>query len=246
MVSLRAEDGGLVEIKGWRNGLLLILPPHGEWDSLVASVDARFDEGRGRAFWRGSQVTLDLGARQVDEAALDALVDRLKAEFALVPVAVVAQDAATRAVAEKLVLTAYEVLPTVQKPSEVAARVAEPEKGPALPPGATTALYLPTTVRSGQRIVHDGSIIVSGDVNAGSEVFATGDILVFGTLRGLAHAGYEGNEGARIVALSLRPPQLRIAGKIARSPEEEPKGGPTKRGAEVARIEGGEIGVFPL
>lgn len=236
----------MVEIKGWRNGLLLILPPHGEWDALVESVEARLDEGRGRAFWRGSQVTLDLGGRQVAEEALDGFVDRLKREFGLVPVAVVSTDAATRSVAEKLVLTTYEVLPTVQKPSEVAARTAEPEKAPSLPPGAATALYLPTTVRSGQRIVHDGSIVVSGDVNAGAEVFATGDILVFGTLRGLAHAGYEGDESARIVALSLRPPQLRIAGKIARSPEEEPRGSTTRRGAEVARIESGEIGVFPL
>jgi septum site-determining protein MinC len=71
--------------------------------------------------------------------------------------------------------------------------------------------------------------------------------VVFGTLRGLAHAGCYGDENARIVALSLRPPQLRIAGKIARSPEEggKIKGGAAERTPEVARIENGEIQIFP-
>lgn len=229
----------MVEVKGWRNGLLMVLPAFGDWETVLENVEARLDEGRGRAFWKGAQATLDLGDRVVSEAELSTLIGRLKEDFALVPVAVVASDAGTRAAAERLVLTAYEVLPTVQMPA--AAKAAEASRG-TLPPGASTALYLPSTVRSGQRVVHDGPVVVSGDVNAGAEVLAAGDILIFGTLRGLAHAGYQGDESARIFALSLRPPQLRIAGKIARSPEEERRPS-APRGPEVARIENGEIGV---
>jgi septum site-determining protein MinC len=119
------------------------------------------------------------------------------------------------------------------------------------PPGASNALYVPSTVRSGQRIVHEGHLVICGDVNAGAEVMASGDVLIFGTLRGLAHAGCLGDETARIVASSLRPPQLRIAAKIARAPEEAPTSGKNistvgKSGPEVARIVNGEIQVYPL
>ncbi|MDX1931461.1 MAG: septum site-determining protein MinC, partial [Capsulimonadales bacterium] len=65
-------------------------------------------------------------------------------------------------------------------------------------------------------------------------------------LRGLAHAGCFGDEAARIVAGSLRPPQLRIASKIARAPEDSGRSGSGPRVPEVARIEGEEIGIFPL
>ena len=99
-------------------------------------------------------------------------------------------------------------------------------------------------MRSGQRIEHDGHLVICGDVNPGSEVAAAGDIVVMGSLRGVAHAGCFGDETARIVALSLRPPQLRIATHIARAPENE-KGNKELR-PEVARIEDGEIHIFPL
>ena len=74
---------------------------------------------------------------------------------------------------------------------------------------------------------------------------ATGDIIVVGKLRGRPHAGCQGDESAKIVAGELRAPQLRIAGRIAAAPPEE--GLRTeKRFVEVARIENGEIQVFPL
>src|SRR5207237_383391 len=110
----------------------------------------------------------------------------------------------------------------------------------------SNALYVPHTVRAGQRIVHGGHLIVGGDVNAGAEVVAAGDILIFGTLRGLAHAGSQGDEKARIIAGSMRPQQLRIAGRIARAPEEAGPGTTGARLPETARIEDGEIQVSPV
>jgi septum site-determining protein MinC len=81
-------------------------------------------------------------------------------------------------------------------------------------------------------------------VNAGAEGIAEGDILVFGTLRGLAHAGSRGDEKSRIVAGNMRPQQIRIAGKIARSPEDS-NPTPGARNPEIARIVNGEIQVSP-
>ncbi len=85
-----------------------------------------------------------------------------------------------------------------------------------------TPLYLQMTIRSGTEIRHPGSIVVLGDVNPGGSLIAAGDIFVWGRLRGVAHAGSEGNGACRIMALHMQPTQLRIADKVARAPEKPP------------------------
>ncbi|MBC8080128.1 MAG: septum site-determining protein MinC [Gorillibacterium sp.] len=75
-------------------------------------------------------------------------------------------------------------------------------------------------IRSGQSIEHEGNLMLFGDVNPGGSIYATGDIYIMGSLRGLAHAGREGNEAAIIAASHLCPTQLRIAGVISRPPDE--------------------------
>lgn len=84
------------------------------------------------------------------------------------------------------------------------------------------ALYLEMTVRSGVEIRHPGSVIILGDVNPGGIVVADGDILVWGRLRGVAHAGARGNRECLIMALQMEPTQLRIADAVARAPEKLP------------------------
>ena len=67
------------------------------------------------------------------------------------------------------------------------------------------------SIRSGQKIEYDGSIVIIGDVNSGAEVFATGNIAILGSLRGIAHAGATGNTKATISAMDINAPQIRIA-----------------------------------
>ena len=69
-------------------------------------------------------------------------------------------------------------------------------------------------LRSGQRLEYEGSIVIIGDVNAGAEVVAGENIVVLGTLRGLAHAGAKGNKDAIIEASEIDAVQIRIADKI--------------------------------
>ena len=71
-----------------------------------------------------------------------------------------------------------------------------------------------TSVRSGQKIEYEGSIVILGDVNAGAEVVAEENIVILGNLRGLAHAGAKGNKTAIIAANMIVSPQLRIANII--------------------------------
>ncbi len=76
------------------------------------------------------------------------------------------------------------------------------------------------TLRSGQRVEYDGDILIIGDVNPDAYVVASGNIIVMGTLRGIVHAGANGDETAVIMALKLKPQQLRIASYFTRSPDE--------------------------
>ena len=67
------------------------------------------------------------------------------------------------------------------------------------------------SLRSGQKIEYEGSIVILGDVNAGAEVLAGENIVVLGILRGMAHAGAKGNKEAIIAAASIESVQIRIA-----------------------------------
>ncbi|ELK45706.1 septum site-determining protein MinC [Halobacillus sp. BAB-2008] len=80
------------------------------------------------------------------------------------------------------------------------------------------------TVRSGQVIEVRGDLLLVGDVNPGGQINATGNIFVLGRLRGIAHAGFEGNTGAVIAAAYMQPNQLRIADQVSRSPDYESEG----------------------
>ena len=79
------------------------------------------------------------------------------------------------------------------------------------------------SIRSGQRIEEEGSVVILGDVNSGAEVIAADNIVVLGTLRGLAHAGAKGNRKAIIAAGKLDTVQLRIANVVKEiNRDEEP------------------------
>ena len=84
-------------------------------------------------------------------------------------------------------------------------------------------------------------LLVIGDVNPGAEVVAGGNVVVWGKLRGMVHAGAMGDDSAIVCALSLAPTQLRIGNHIARPPDEK-KASPIP---EVARVRDDRIVVEP-
>lgn len=74
--------------------------------------------------------------------------------------------------------------------------------------------FYKNSLRSGQKIEYEGSLVILGDVNAGAEVVAEENIVILGNLRGLAHAGAKGNKKAIIAANMIDSPQVRIANII--------------------------------
>jgi septum site-determining protein MinC len=98
------------------------------------------------------------------------------------------------------------------------------------------AVFLNRTLRSGHKVEYPGHIIILGDVNPGAELIAGGNIIVWGKLRGVVHAGAGGDTEAVVCSLDLSPTQLRIADKISISPLRKGKPRP-----EIARLEDGQV-----
>lgn len=98
-------------------------------------------------------------------------------------------------------------------------------------------------IRSGQKFLSRGNVVVVGDVNPGAEVIAGGNILVMGSLRGMAHAGAFGDEKAIVSAYRLNPTQLRIANHITRPPDGETI---IVNNPELARIRAGKVVIEKL
>ena len=134
--------------------------------------------------------------------------------------------------------------PVVPVPAAISAvasaGVAIPQPARNVAVGVST-LYHRGTLRGGQALHNLGNVVVIGDVNPGAELVASGDIVVFGALRGVAHAGAQGDRSARVLALELAPTQLRIATLIATSAD-----GGKPRGPEHASVAGDRIVVVPF
>ncbi|MFZ5647056.1 MAG: septum site-determining protein MinC [Bacillota bacterium] len=104
--------------------------------------------------------------------------------------------------------------------------------------GDENTILIRRTMRSGQKFYYDGNVVVLGDVNPGAEVVATGNVIVMGQMRGVVHAGADGDESAMVMAFRLLPTQLRIANHITRPPDDEVH---SSTRPEIARIKNGVV-----
>ncbi len=82
-----------------------------------------------------------------------------------------------------------------------------------------STLLLQKNIRSGQKIEHDGTIVVIGDVNPGAEIKAAGHVIIIGNLKGNVFAGYNGDSETVIYANRFEPSIIKIADCIAKAPE---------------------------
>lgn len=101
--------------------------------------------------------------------------------------------------------------------------------------------YYQGGLRSGQCIKFDGSVVVMGDANPGSEIIASGNVIVLGALKGMAHAGAAGDISCHVTALTLRPTQLRIANLITYVPEPQKGKKPEQQKPSIAYVKDGRV-----
>jgi len=208
----------LVAIKGGKEGLRLHLDESAVWSEVLGALRSQLDQGA--QFFNGARVVVDIGNRALTEEQFAELMALIR-EHHLEASALASTSRESRSAARAAGVVARPVARSVAAPDE---------------PGE--ALFVWRTIRSGQVVRHQGHITIVGDVNAGAEVIAGGNVVVWGRLRGTVHAGALGDRLAMICAIELRPTQLRIADLIARAPDGAVGGRP-----EVAYIDGDQIAV---
>ncbi|MGN0344222.1 MAG: septum site-determining protein MinC [Lachnospiraceae bacterium] len=84
-----------------------------------------------------------------------------------------------------------------------------------------TGQFYKGTLRSGQQIESETSMVVLGDVNPGAKVIAKGNIVILGALKGSAYAGANGDSGCFVAALEMDPVQIKIGDHIGRSADKK-------------------------
>lgn len=109
-----------------------------------------------------------------------------------------------------------------------------------------TGQFYKGTLRSGQMLESDSSLIVLGDVNPGAKVIAKGNVIILGALKGNVYAGAGGNEDSFVVALFMAPIQIRIGDTIARSNDSARKNKVLSKDAMIAFVEDGNIYIEKL
>lgn len=108
------------------------------------------------------------------------------------------------------------------------------------------ALLIKTTCRSGEVVRYPGDVVILADVNPGAEIIADGDILVWGSLRGLAHAGAGGDIQATIIALNLESPRIQIGPYIGMAPKAKKHSNSNRPGPTLALVRRQHIFVAPF
>jgi septum site-determining protein MinC len=78
-----------------------------------------------------------------------------------------------------------------------------------------SAVWVEKTLRAGYKVETKCHVIVMGDVNPGAEIISAGNILVWGRLSGSVHAGADGDQGAKVMALNMVPTGLQIGDRVA-------------------------------
>jgi septum site-determining protein MinC len=212
---------GAIEIKGFGNDVFIILSNEASFSDIESDLINRLEKSK--SFLAGIEIVLDTKDRILSLEDLEKLRTILSEKFDIKIAFVRANSNETKEAVEQIGWK-------IETPNQESGKMADEEE--------TRTIIIRQTIRSGQKVSYPGNVVIIGDVNPGGEIEAVGDIVVFGKLRGVAHAGISGDNSSEIIALGLAPLQLRIAGIIRRSPDSNSE---TDHVPEVAKIKDGNI-----
>jgi septum site-determining protein MinC len=200
----------LICFKGNRNGVTLIInDAEADFQKIIDHLIQKMSHLN---FFKGAVVNIDIGQRDpLSPAELDSLEEILSSKNIKI---------------KNVVLNSNKASATSRLPEQSV----QHEKG--------DTLMISKTVRSGQCLSYPGNIMLIGDVHAGGEVIAEENVIVWGAIKGVVHAGSKGNKNAVIIALQLTPTQLRIAEYIACASDQSPN---LPRNPEIAYLKKNRI-----
>lgn len=231
-----------VLLKGNDFGLTVVLDPNMDFPSLIEKIGEKFHQAR-EFFNSKKQIAVKIEGRSLTPEQVEEMVDVIFQNSALT-IAYVMED-------DNLVDTAFrEAVEARLRPKENLRR----ENQMDLKMGE--GQFYKGTLRSGQSLESDGSVVVVGDINPGAAVKARGNVVILGCAKGNIFAGTDGDERAFIAALDMQPMQIRIGSLIARCSDGEKEKKKKKFGrgrsdtqpmeAQIAFVEDGSIYIEPI
>lgn len=214
-----------VMIKGNKYGFTLYLDPEIGFNELLSEVGTRFAQS-GKFFSGDSQIAIRFEGRELSFEEQNEVIDKIE-ENSDVHISYVIDGDERNEAYFKAAVEQYG-----QKLRDAFAKEKEEYKDELIKtvPGyyeqgnlSSDGQFYKGTLRSGQSIEVENSIVIVGDVNPGADVFAGGNVVVLGCLKGSVAAGYPDNRSAFVLALDMQPMQVRIGDLIARSPDDKSK-----------------------
>lgn len=219
-----------VVFRGDRAGVSVLVDGDAPFGDIVETLRRKL--AAAGSFFNGASVRIDAGTRELDDVETHVLQALIRAHGLTLT-----GEAAADGGAGGNETSAAPRSEEADKPTRARTGAADDSEGASQGNGLDTTdkqcLLAERTLRSGQSLQFNGSVVVVGDVNPGAVVVATGDVIVMGALRGMVHAGAAGDTNAKIVALHLHPTQIRIAHYISRPPDDHE---PAPGGAEMAIV----------
>ncbi len=206
-----------VVIKGTKSGIVVHLSADIPFDELKEKVCEKFKASA--SFLGNAQIALSFQGRSISDSEQFELVECITKNSQLDVVCIIDDDAAREAYFNR---TLEEKLMAMN---------------------SNTGQFYKGTLRSGQVLEFDTSIVILGDINAGAQVVSAGNVVVLGKLLGNVYAGASGRNNSFVVALQMYPTQIRIGDVIARSPDERWK---IETEAKIAFSQKGNIYIEPL
>jgi septum site-determining protein MinC len=217
----------IVSFKGTRQGILMSIAENETFSRAIDALKKKLEANE--SFFSGSPVSLDLGWREVDQEDIDELLTFFR-EKGINLLGIISTSLNTRRLCEdrglkviigRLGLADHHGRQKLQRsiPRSTPASMDNGTMIEKLEEGrniseikaAGETFMIKKTIRSGQMIDFPGNLIIMGDVNPGAEVKAGGDLVILGSLRGVAYAGASSKvEDPTIFALKFQPTQVRI------------------------------------
>lgn len=236
-----------VVIKSNKYGLIVILDGQLEWRELLQEVARKF-QSSAKFFGEAQMALLFQGRRLTLEEELE-LTETIESSCQIQVVCVADEDE----VREEQLRRAMERRQGGSSPQRQSASAPQRQAAQAEQPELSNlqdGRFYKGTLRSGQVLEAETSVIILGDVNPGASVISGGNVIVLGTLKGNIYAGASGNASSFVAALSMDPMQIRIGDVIARcsdaAPQKKKRKDKEEQNPKIAFVEDGNIYIEPM
>lgn len=223
-----------VIIKSNRYGLIVILDEEADWEKIKKDVSEKFQASA--KFFGNAQMAICFRGRELNSAEEEELMNLIEGNCQIRITCLVDENQET----ESRMREASEQAMGVQAPPQ-------PSRSEEELTNLQDGRFYKGTLRSGQVLESETSIIILGDVNPGARVVSKGNVIVLGALKGNVFVGAAGNEAAFVAALSMDPMQIRIGDVIARSSDGTAiRRKKTEDTPKIAFVEDGNIYIEPI